>query len=86
MTKPDDLPTWAKLVGILLIPILTAGIAWGVGQARLSALEARVSVVEADVRDNTRQRIKVAEQLRAIGATLNEMKSDVKQILRERGR
>lgn len=86
MTKPDDLPTWAKMVGVLLIPILTAGIAWGVGQARLSALEARVAVVEADVRENTRQRIKVDEQLRAIGNTLSEMRQDVKQLLRERGR
>ena len=81
MTK-DALPSWAKVAGILLVPILTAGIAWGVGQARLAALELRVQRVEADSRENTRARIKLDESLRNIALTLHELKGDVKQLIR----
>lgn len=80
----SDLPLWAKVAGILLVPLLTAGIAWGVGQARLESLDARLSKVEEDVRENTRSRIQVAESLRGIQDLLRELRTDVRALREKR--
>lgn len=80
--KEMNVPLWAKVGAFLLVPVLTAGIAWGVGQARLHALEVRVERVEVDVRENTRSRIETSATLKAISETLVELRRDVKQLIR----
>ena len=85
MTKTSDIPLWAKVGAILIVPILTAGVAWGVGQARLASLEARVAKVEESVRQNTEARITFREALKTITSTLHEVREDVKELLRGEG-
>jgi hypothetical protein len=69
-------PLWATVSAAVVITALPAGIAWGVGQARLEALEHRVSVVE-----RKQERSVEKEDLKAIDKKLEDMRGDLTALL-----
>lgn len=85
MSASDKIPLWALVASAIAGPVLVTGIAWGIGQARISTVEARQERHEDRITENTNHRHRADAELATLRRDVLEIKSDVKKLL-ERSR